>query len=68
MVAKVSSTYAGTPRRARSMPQGLRWMPPAMSRFCRTLSSSKTVAVWKVRPTPARTMRWDFIESRSWLR
>jgi hypothetical protein len=31
-----------------------------MSRFCSTVSSSKTVAVWKVRPTPRRAIRCTF--------
>ena len=34
----------------------MRWRPAAMSRFCSTESSSKTLAVWNVRPTPSRTI------------
>jgi hypothetical protein len=36
-----------------------------MSRFCSTLSSSNTLAVWNVRPTPARATRWDALPSSS---
>ena len=43
-----------TPRRRRAAVAQPRRAPAAMSRFCSTVSSSKTVAVWNVRPTPSR--------------
>ena len=39
--------------------------PAAMSRFCSTVSSSKTLAVWNVRPTPSRAIWCTFLPSSS---
>ena len=68
MVSSACSTCSGTFRRASNSPIALRCSPAAMSRFCRTLSFSKTVAVWNVRPMPRRTILCDFMSSRFWLR
>ncbi len=65
IVSSAASTSAGTPVRRRSSASGPRPAPAAMSRFCSTVSSSKTLAVWNVRPTPARAIRCAFRPSSS---
>ena len=66
-----SSPAPRPPRRGsrtarRSRDSGFRPAPAAMSRFCSTVSSSNTVEVWKVRPTPSRAIWCTFLPA-SWL-
>ena len=65
MVSSAEATDSGTPRRARSSDSGERPAPAAMSRFCSTVSSVNTLAVWNVRPTPSRAIWCGFLPSRS---
>ncbi len=60
IVSSVAATSSGTPDRRRSSVSAPRRRPAAMSRFCSTVSSSNTVAVWNVRPTPSRAIRCTF--------
>ena len=48
------------PRRTPNRASGDRFAPLAMSRFCSTVNSVNTLAVWKVRPTPSRAIWCDF--------
>ncbi len=61
IVARASSICGRTFLRRRSSVSADRPAPAAMSRFCRTVRSSNTDAVWKVRPTPERAILVDLL-------
>src|SRR6185437_13667404 len=64
-ISMASSTSGGTEQRRRNSDNGLRAAPAAMSRFCRIVNSSNTVAVWKVRPIPSRAIWCTFLPTSS---
>ena len=65
-IVSSASSIAGRRRdRRRSSVSAPRRRPAAMSRFCSTVSSSNTLAVWNVRPTPSRAIWCTFLPSSS---
>ena len=64
-IAAGAGRSAWTLLRRRSSVHGERPAPAAISRFCSTVSCSKTLAVWKVRPTPRRAIWCTFLPNSS---
>ena len=61
--SSIAGQHAGRGAAAASTSE--RPAPAAMSRFCSTVSCSKTLAVWNVRPTPSRAIWCTFLPSSS---